>query len=238
MLEAVYEDEWSYHEKEIMVCMDSKYLRNKHYDLYLVALIQGIAGVEDGEKNATFNMKDARATALTNFGFSPYRFRNCMKAMEEIGFISRTEEKNMFEIEPFAAEGKRFVKVTVGEVHECLLRDLSSFEFKVFLIFRNVQEIKKRKGIRSNFLFSLKGVLEECGYTYAEKNRTRLKYSLEKLEEVNVISYNHKSIFKKGRGKYWALEWAEVRDMNDYGIEDTEMQFLKRDPFYGEWHLD
>lgn len=236
MLEPIYEDEWTHRKSEVMVCMESKYLRNKHYDLYLVALIQGIAQVDDSM--AIFDVRDARAAAISNFGFSPYRFRRSMQAMEELGFISQTEQKHWYEIEPFAAEGKRFVKVQMSDVRECLLRDLSSFEFKVFLIFRNVQEIKKRKGIKSNFLFSLKGVLEECGYAYAEKNRARLRYSLEKLEDVNVIGYSHKSVYKKGRGKYWALEWAEVRDMDDYSDEiDREMGF-KKDPFYSEWQLD
>lgn len=209
------QDDWTNGRCDIMLCMDEEYLRNKKYDLYLASIIQCNNQYNKEKDCVEIELQRIRRIAIDVFGFDYRTFDRRIAAMVDIGFLIPQNEEGIYTIRKFAEEGHKFIHVIPNEILILLRRDISYFGLKLYLIFRNVLNIKKRNNIKGNFLFSKKQMLEECGYSNCQKNREMLVSELNRLEDAGVIGYTRKLVYKPGKGRYHVLKWAEIRAIED-----------------------
>lgn len=209
------QDDWTNGRDDIMLCMDEDYLRNKKYDLYLASIIQCNCQYNKEKDCVEIELARIRRIAIDTFGFDYRTFDRRISAMVDVGFLIPQESDELYTVHRFAEEGHKFIHVIPNEILILLRRDVSYFGLKVYLIFRNVLNIKRRNQIKGNFLFSKKQILEECGYSNCKKNRDMLVNELDRLEDAGVIGYTRKLVYKPGKGRYHVLKWAEIRAIEE-----------------------
>lgn len=196
--------------------VESNKIKNKNYDLLALAAANLDVYVENGERRISeseFKRRLRQWLKLSN-----YKAKVLIDTFIELNVFKR--DKNDLIILP--VNSNDFIKIPIATIRFCL-DSLSPFAFKIYCFLKRKYDLHILYKYKENYLFSDKQLLEVCGMSRCTTNLLSLHNVLNTLEELKLISYNHKSHGKPGQqGLYKDLYWvAESCPAQEKAIKDV-----------------
>ena len=184
-------------------------MKNKQYNLQALGLANLQGYIDKKEDGRIINKKEFRKELKRILKITYYKIDVIIKTFVALEVLI-DYDKDYWKINPVVAP---YVKIPVATVKYCI-NQLSADNFKIYCYLLNKYNIHTYYNHKENYFFSGSELLEMMGYfANDQKNRLKIKSSLDVLEQLGFIEYNHQQIGRPGKhGVYY-----ELYKVNDTG---------------------
>ena len=198
------------------ISIEKEKMKNKYYDLRAVML----ANIKwEYSCYSGFYKQDLKGSIRGWLGVSSRKADSIFETLLELDVIDKNDN-DLYSIKDVK---EPFVALSPDEVVFCI-RSLSALELKIYCYFLYFK--KDEYWFITNNRFTIKELVEMCGYSYSNRNCNIFKDTLNHLEELRLIRYIHDSVYDLGGDGGPKKILCEVNKISDV-IDFNDIHFCK-----------
>lgn len=176
-------------DKKMYISIEKEKMKNKYYDLRAVMLanIKWKRSHYDGG----FYKQDLKGSIREWLGVASRKADSVFETLLELDVVNKNDN-SLYSVKDVK---EPFVTLSADEVVFCI-RNLSALELKIYCYFLYFK--KDEYWFFDNNRFTIKELVELCGYSYSNRNCNMFKDIINHLEELGLIRYIHESVYDFG----------------------------------------
>lgn len=181
-------------------------MKNKNYDLVVIAMIDEYVNNPYNQSNEKVKKNDLEHYLMSGLDISRYKLNVIVKTLLDSKVISKDD--NFYYME----EAKRPYIELSNRTARLFMDALSPLCFKVYCYLVWVKNKADNYVHKEECLFTMKEVIEGCGYSVCGKNYALITEMLETLKALKLVECSDESVVVPGLQGYY----KELYNVNEY----------------------